>query len=109
MNVDLYEPMNAGISQFDLSVLVPMGIGMVAVIFLCAKGVNLLFEKHYSIAFAVVLAAVISSTVTIIPVHYGSTLALVLGILGIVLGAVAAYGISKGSAYLAQRVEKKEK
>jgi hypothetical protein len=51
---------------------------------------------------------VISSTVTIIPLHYESTFALVLGILGIVLGALAAYGIGRGSAYLAQRAEKKE-
>ncbi len=108
MNVGLYEPMNAGISQFDLSILVPMGIGMVAVIFLFAKGVNLLFEKHYTIAFAVVLAAVISSTVTIIPYRFARTLDLLLSVLCIVLGAVVAYGISKGSAYLAQRAEKKE-
>ena len=68
----LYQPMTAGIAAFDISVLAPFAIGIVATVVLLARLVNHLFEKHYGIAFYCVIGFVIASTIPIIPLSFKS-------------------------------------
>ena len=67
MPLGLYEPFVAGIGKLDFQILVPAGIGAVFTIILLAKLVNTLFEKHYSVAFHVIVGIVIAATLMIIP------------------------------------------
>ena len=69
MPLGLYEPFVAGIGDFDFGVLLPGGIGGLATVILFAKAVDMLFKKHYSVAFHAIVGIVIAATVMIIPVQ----------------------------------------
>ena len=68
MPLGLYTPFVDGIGHFDLSVLIPGGIGAVVTVICLARAVNSLFEHHYSIAFHGIIGVVIAATIMIIPV-----------------------------------------
>ena len=68
MPLGLYTPFVDGIGHFDLSVLVPGGIGAVITVICLARAVNALFERHYSVAFHGIIGLVIAATIMIIPV-----------------------------------------
>ncbi len=87
MTLGLYEPMSLGIYDFNLEVIIPMGIGLVITVFTLARQVQKLFEKHYSCTFHCILGFVIASTLPIIPLSFAS---LAEGILCLCLG-VAGY------------------
>lgn len=67
MPLGLYEPFVSGIGHLDMEVLIPGGIGALTTVVLLAKAVNLLFQKHYSVAFHAIVGVVIAATVMIIP------------------------------------------
>lgn len=67
MPLGLYTPFLNGIGNFDFSVLIPSGMGAFVTVILFAKAVNLLFERHYSIAFHAIVGIVISATIMILP------------------------------------------
>lgn len=67
MPLGLYEPFVAGIGHMDLAVLIPGGIGALATVILSAKAINILFQKHYSVAFHAIVGVVIAATIMIIP------------------------------------------
>ncbi len=69
MPLGLYEPFVAGIGNFDFGVLIPGGIGALATVILFAKAVDMLFKKHYSVAFHAIVGVVIAATIMIIPVQ----------------------------------------
>lgn len=69
MPLGLYEPFVAGIGDFDFGVLIPGGIGGLVTVILFAKAVDILFKKHYSVAFHAIVGVVIAATVMIIPVQ----------------------------------------
>ena len=69
MPLGLYEPFVAGIGDFDFAVLIPGGIGALATVILFAKAVDMLFKKHYSVAFHAIVGVVIAATIMIIPVQ----------------------------------------
>ena len=69
MPLGLYEPFVTGIGDFNFGVLIPGGIGAVATVILFAKAVDMLFKKHYSVAFHAIIGVVIAATVMIIPVQ----------------------------------------
>lgn len=95
MAVGLLEPMVAGISSFDMTVLVPWGLGMLGVVAAFARVVNWLFHKHYSIAYHAVLGIVLASTFIIIPTAYASTKELLLCVLCAASGALLAHFCGK--------------
>ena len=68
MPLGLYTPFVDGIGHFDLSILIPAGIGALATVICLAKAINALFENFYSIAFHGIIGIVIAATVMIIPV-----------------------------------------
>ncbi|HIS68317.1 MAG TPA: DUF368 domain-containing protein [Candidatus Gallacutalibacter stercoravium] len=67
MPLGLYTPFVDGIGHLNMDVLIPGGIGALVTVILLAKAVNLLFERHYSLAFHAIIGIVIAATVMIIP------------------------------------------
>ena len=63
----LYKPMTEGIGNLDFNVLVPMVIGLLAVMFLLSKPMNWLLKKAYSATFHAILGSLVASTIAIIP------------------------------------------
>lgn len=97
MPLGLYTPFIDGIGSLNISVLCPAGIAALATIVLLSKGVNYLFENHYSIAFHAICGIVIAATVMIIPFasFAVSVSAAVINIGLIVLGIVLALLLDK--------------
>lgn len=97
MPLGLYTPFIDGISNFDLAVLIPGGIGALATVILFAKAVNSLFNHHYSVSFHAIVGVVIAATIMIIP--FGSFVASVtsclVNIICIAAGIVAALWLDK--------------
>lgn len=62
-----YEPFVAGIGKLDFYILIPAGIGAVLTLILLSKFVNMLFERHYTVAFHAIVGVVIAATIMIIP------------------------------------------
>jgi putative membrane protein len=87
----LYEPMTAGIHDFNMAVIIPLLIGIVGVTLLSARGINYLFKKHYAVAYHMVLGFVLASTVVIIPTQYGSLIEIILCAVCFVAGFAAAW------------------
>ncbi|NLA80206.1 MAG: DUF368 domain-containing protein [Chloroflexi bacterium] len=68
MYMGLYQPMAAGVKSLNFGVIIPMMIGLVAVIFAFAKLVSWLFKKHYAVIYHIILGVVFGSILAIIPV-----------------------------------------
>ena len=97
MPLGLYEPFVAGIGNFDLSVLIPGGIGALATVILFAKAVDTLFKKHYSVAFHAIVGVVIAATIMIIPFasFVSSVGSCLINIVCVTVGVVAALLLDK--------------
>ena len=97
MPLGLYEPFVAGIGNFDFSVLIPRGIGALATVILFAKAVDMLFKKHYSVAFHAIVGVVIAATVMIVPVQsfLSSVTSALINFVCLAAGIVAAYFLDK--------------
>lgn len=105
MPLGLYEPFVAGIGDFDFGVLIPGGIGAVATVILFAKAVDMLFKKHYSVAFHAIIGVVIAATIMIVPVQSfaASVGGCVVNVICLAVGVVAALLLDKFN----QKYEKK--
>jgi putative membrane protein len=66
----LYQPMVTGIAAFSLEVIVPMFAGVFLLVLLSARGINYLFNKHYTLVFHIILGFVIASTLAVVPLRY---------------------------------------
>ena len=97
MPLGLYEPFVAGIGDLDFSVLIPGGIGALVTVILFAKAVDMLFKKHYSVAFHAIVGVVIAATVMIIPFQSftASLFGGVVNVLCLLIGVIAALGLDK--------------
>ncbi|MDD4312791.1 MAG: DUF368 domain-containing protein [Eubacteriales bacterium] len=97
MFLGLYQPMSEGIATFDLNVLIPFAIGIIATVLLLARMVNNLFDKHYGIAFFCVIGFVIASTIPIIPVSFTGLEEAALCIVAAVGGFIGAFFMDRWS------------
>lgn len=97
MPLGLYTPFVDGIGHFDLSVLVPGGIGALLTVILFAKAVDMLFKRHYSIAFHAIVGIVIAATVMIIPFSSfaASASSAIINIICIAVGFAASIALDK--------------
>jgi len=97
MPLGLYEPFIDGISNFDMSILIPAGIGALATVILFAKAVDMLFKKYYNVAFHAIVGIVIAATIMIIPFSSftSSIISCVVNIVCIVVGIIAALALDK--------------
>jgi putative membrane protein len=106
MPLGLYQPFVDGISSFDFGILIPAGIGALATVILFAKAVNMLFDKHYSVAFHAIVGVVIAATVMIIP--FGSFMSLTGAIVNLIClggGIAAALALDKFNSKFADKKE----
>lgn len=67
MPLGLYTPLVQGIGEFNLRVLIPVGIGALGAFCAFSRLVSALFEKHYTVAQNIVIGVVIAATAMIIP------------------------------------------
>lgn len=97
MPLGLYEPFVAGIGHLDFAVLIPGGIGGLATVILFAKAVDMLFKRHYSVAFHAIVGVVIAATVMIIPFtsFVASVGSFVVNVICIAVGVAAALWLDK--------------
>lgn len=86
----LYEPMTAGIASLDLSVLLPMLVGIISITLLFARLVNMLYKRHYAITSRIILGFVIASSLKILPASFTSPLIFVISLLCFALGFLIA-------------------
>ncbi len=84
----LYQPMLEGISNLEMGVLFPMGIGMAACVLFLSKAVNAAYQKFYPVVSHGVLGIVAATAIMIFPEWDGSALTVLLSILCISGGAV---------------------
>lgn len=90
----LYQPMLAGISGLDMSVLIPMGIGIIVCILLLSRAVSFAYKKQYSIVSHGVLGIVAATAVMIFPFGVSSLSHGVFQVLFVLGGAVVSLGLS---------------
>ena len=96
MPLGLYTPFVDGIGHFDMSVLIPGGVGALVTVILFAKAINALFDNYYSIAFHGILGIVIAATVMIIPMEsFLSAGSAIVNIICIVVGVICALALDK--------------
>lgn len=69
----LYQPMTAGIGHFDLSIILPLGVGLLATIALLARGMNALLKRAYPLVMHAILGIVVASTLAILPLGEPAT------------------------------------
>lgn len=91
----LYQPMSEAIATLDWQVLLPFAIGIIGTVILLARLVNLLFERHYGVAFYCVIGFVIASTIPIIPLSFSGTGEALLSVLAVVGGFAASYFLER--------------
>lgn len=96
MPLGLYTPFVDGIGHFDMSVLIPGGVGALVTVILFAKAINALFDNYYPIAFHGILGIVIAATVMIIPMEsFLSAGSAIVNIICIVVGVICALALDK--------------
>jgi len=95
LSLGLYQPLTAGISAFDMAVLIPWGLGMVMTALVLGRLINHLFLTNYSGASHAVVGIVLASTLAIIPIQYGGVLQFVICVLCCAAGIACAYLMDK--------------
>lgn len=96
MPLGLYTPFVDAIGSLNFNILIPSGIGALITVILLAKGVNALFERHYSIAFHAIVGIVIAATIMIIPVSSFITLSsIIINLVCFTVGIVCAILLDK--------------
>ena len=105
MPLGLYKPFVEGIGNFDFAVLIPGGIGALATVILFAKAVDMLFKKHYSVAFHAIVGVVIAATVMTIPAQSFtvSVASCVINVVCLVIGIVSALLLDKFNQKYAEK------
>ena len=88
----LYEPMTSGIAALQMNVLLPMGIGIVAIALLLARLVNMLYKNHYATTSRIVLGFVVASSLKALPSSFKGAWDIVVSLVCFATGfAVARY------------------
>lgn len=96
MPLGLYTPFVDAIGSLNFNILIPSGIGAFITVIALAKGVNALFERHYSVSFHAIVGIVIAATIMIIPVSSFITLSsIVINLLCFGVGIVSALLLDK--------------
>lgn len=99
----IYDEMSAGISHLDFSVLIPLGIAMLATLLLLSKLMKFVFDKYHSIVSHCVMGFVIATTLMILPSFATSIGNIVSYVISIAGGAVASFFFN----ILCQRIKAK--
>lgn len=90
----IYEQMSDGISHLDFSVLIPLGLAMLATLLLLSKLMKFVFDRFYSIVSHCVLGFVIATTLMIFPSYEFSVGNFILYTLLLLGGAAASFSFN---------------
>lgn len=91
----LYQPMLEGIARFNLSVILPVGIGAVTCALLLSGVVNRALEKYYSVISHCIIGIVAATTVMILPSWNELVHNVLITIVSIAGGAIVSYMLGK--------------
>lgn len=91
---NLYQPLTAGIRTLDFSIIIPVGIGAIAVVLVFSKLMRIIMDVAYANVFHFIFGIVIASTAIIAPevsLYQGLTTfdyvtVVIIFVLGIILG-----------------------
>lgn len=91
---NLYQPLTAGIRTLDFSIIIPVGIGAIAVVLVFSKLMRIIMDVAYANVFHFIFGVVIASTAIIAPevsLYQGLTTfdyvaVVIIFVLGIILG-----------------------
>ncbi len=87
----LLNPMMKGFTSLDFGVIIPIGLGVVAIVLTLSRLINRIFSRFYTEAYYAVIGIVISSTLMIIPTKYQSAASLIICVLVAFVGVAASY------------------
>lgn len=95
MPLGLYIPFIDGLSNLQINILIPAGIGAVATVICLARAVDALFDHFYPYAFHAIIGIVIAATIMIIPVKSFtlSVSSAIVNFVCIIVGIVAALAL----------------
>lgn len=68
----LYQPMTAGIADFNLSVILPLLVGLLATVALLARAMGYMLNRYYPIMLHAIFGIVLASTAGILPIGQGA-------------------------------------
>ncbi len=91
----IYEPMSQGISTLDFSVLIPLGIAMLATLLLFSRLMRLVFDRFYSVVSHCVIGFVVATTLMILPSFNTVWYNILIYVGCIAAGSVASFFFSK--------------
>lgn len=91
----IYEPMSQGISTLDFSVLIPLGIAMLATLLLFSRLMRLVFDRFYSVVSHCVIGFVVATTLMILPSFNTAWYNILIYVGCIAAGSVASFFFSK--------------
>ena len=92
----LYQPMAEGIGHLHLRVLIPLALGFVATLLLCARAVDRLMQRHYALVSRILLGFVIASALTIFPTSFTGPFQVLLCVLCFAAGFAIAHQMDAG-------------
>ena len=98
----LYQPMLEGISSFDLTVLLPMGLGLLACVLPLSKVIGLFYQRHYAAMSHGVIGILLATTVMILPPVEGGLAANVVNLLCLLGGGIASFAFTRLSEKLSE-------
>lgn len=91
MAVGLFSPLLQAVSAFDLSALLPLSLGVLAVLAALSRFVNWLFRTRYAAASHAVFGVVLASLLSVVPTSFASPREALASVLCFLLGAAAAF------------------
>lgn len=89
-----YEPMLAGFNTFDLTMMLPLFLGMFLCVISLSKVMSYFFKKAYTGVYFSILGIVISSTVMIVPQYNYLSLGALICLVCAGAGALLTYGMT---------------
>lgn len=97
MPLGLYTPFVEGISDLNMSILIPGGIGALATVICLAKLINMLFDRFYTYAFHAIVGIVVAATMIIIPFRSftASAASCLANVICLVVGIVSALALDR--------------
>jgi len=93
--IGIYYDQIAGLANFDLAVIVPIGVGAALSALSLAKAVNRLLDRHYTVTFFGIIGIVAASTVVIIPRSYQSAADFFLSLIVALAGFAISFSIDR--------------
>ncbi len=91
----LYEPMMKGIKDFDFSVILPMGVTLLATLLLLSQVMKRALDRFYSVVLHGVLGTVLATSIMILPSFDPTFINILIAVVSVIGGAVASFFLTR--------------